>query len=145
MKGLRLAALLVALLAAAGASALEFRSVGSSPAVLYDGPSKQANRVLVVSPGSPVEVLSSLEGWHKVRTHSGQLAWVETVALSDRRTTVAVSDLVLRVAPDDASPGAVQVRQGVILELLEVTGPWVKLRHRDGAIGYVRSSQVWGE
>jgi len=32
------------------------------------------------------------------------------------------------------------------MELLEVTGTgWIKVRHKDGDIGYVRSTEVWGD
>lgn len=144
MKARLLTAGVAGLLAASGAYALEFRSVGDSPAVLYDGPSRQAHRVWVVSPGAPVEVLSSVEGWTKIRTHTGQLAWAESASISGRRTVVAAQDFSLLAGPDAAAPPVAQVRQGVILELLEVAGAWVKARHREGVTGYVRLDQVWG-
>jgi hypothetical protein len=38
-----------------------------------------------------------------------------------------------------------QARRGVALEVIELgAGPWVKVRHRDGQIGFVRANQVWG-
>jgi SH3-like domain-containing protein len=79
-----------------------------------------------------------------VRTHTGQLAWAESGAISERRTIVALQDMALRAAPDSAAPPVAQVRQGVILELLEIAGAWAKVRHREGATGYVRLEQVWG-
>ncbi|TAK40962.1 MAG: hypothetical protein EPO29_04870, partial [Betaproteobacteria bacterium] len=34
---------------------------------------------------------------------------------------------------------------GVALELLEITpGGWLRVRHADGASGYLRAAQVWG-
>jgi hypothetical protein len=36
--------------------------------------------------------------------------------------------------------------KGVLLELAEpVASSWVKVRHRDGDIGYAKASDVWGE
>jgi len=32
----------------------------------------------------------------------------------------------------------------VILELSEVAGAWVRVRHRDGGSGFIRAPQVWG-
>jgi hypothetical protein len=33
----------------------------------------------------------------------------------------------------------------VVLEVIENTANgWIKVRHADGAVGYVRISQVWG-
>jgi hypothetical protein len=38
-----------------------------------------------------------------------------------------------------------QARPGVALEIVERgSGPWVKVRHRDGQTGFVRANHVWG-
>lgn len=126
-------------------AAFEFRSVGDTPAILYDGPSIKANKVFVASRGSPVEVVSTLEGWVKVREPGGQLAWVEANALVAKRTVSVSAALVpVRVAPAESSPPVFEAQQGVILELIDASGPWAHVRHRDGLTGYVRASQVWG-
>jgi len=127
------------------AAAFEFRSVGDSTAVLYDGPSVKANKVFLASRGSPMEVVSTLEGWVKVREPGGQLAWVEANALVARRTvSVSAALAMVRAAPADSSPAVFQAQQGVILELIDASGAWAHVRHRDGASGYVRAGQVWG-
>lgn len=137
--------LLVTLAAMPVRAALEFRSVGETPAVLYDGPSIKANKVFVASRGSPMEVVSTLEGWVKVREPGGQLAWVESGALVAKRTvSVSAALAPVRAAPAEASPPVFQAQQGVILELIEASGAWAHVRHRDGLTGYVRASQVWG-
>lgn len=126
-------------------AALEFRAVGEVPAILYDGPSVKANKVFVASRGSPMEVVSTLEGWVKVREPGGQLAWVEAKALVARRTvSVAASLAQVRTTPSDTAPVAFQAQQGVILELIDASGAWAHVRHRDGSAGFVRSSQVFG-
>jgi hypothetical protein len=50
----------------------------------------------------------------------------------------------VRVAPSESSPPVFQAQQGVILELIDASGAWAHVRHRDGLSGYVRASQVWG-
>jgi SH3-like domain-containing protein len=51
----------------------------------------------------------------------------------------------MRAKPEDAAALVFQARQGVALEVVELgVGPWVKVRHRDGQSGYVRTNQVWG-
>ena len=45
------------------AAGAEFRSVGDRPAVLYDAPSQKANKLVILGPSSPVEVLVKLEKW----------------------------------------------------------------------------------
>jgi SH3-like domain-containing protein len=82
----------------------------------------------------------------KVRDPFGGLSWVERKTLAERRTvlvTAAVADV--RIRPEDAAPLAFQAQAGVVLEVLEVRLlGWVRVRHADGANGYVRISQVWG-
>lgn len=139
--------LAAAVLAAAafGAAASDFRSV-AEPAVLYDAPSLRANKVFVIGRDAPVEVIASDGTWVKVRDHTGDLAWIERKALSERRTlVVSVPVADIREKPDEQSPVAFQAQQGVLLELVEAdrTG-WVRVRHADGSGGYLRISQVWG-
>jgi len=131
--------------AGAGAAA-DFRSVAENAAVLYDAPSAKAKKLYVVSHGYPVEVLVLVEGWSKVRDVSGELTWIESKQLSDKRTVMVRTPLAqVREAADDNAPVAFQAQQNVLLELLEVaSGGWLRVRHRDGQSGYVRVAQVWG-
>lgn len=131
--------------AGAGAAA-DFRSVAENAAVLYDAPSAKAKKLYVVSHGYPVEVLVLVEGWSKVRDVSGDLTWIESKQLSDKRTVMVRTPLAqVREAADDNAPVAFQAQQSVLLDLLEVaSGGWLRVRHRDGQSGYVRVAQVWG-
>lgn len=144
MRRVLLAAIL--LVAAAVAQAADYRSVGEQPAVLYDAPSKQATPLYVVSPKYPLEVIVELEGWVKVRDQSGALSWVETSALTDKRTVVVTAPAAqIRVRPDDSAPIAFTAAQNVVLDLLEVVpGGWLRVSHPAGANGYVRPTVVWG-
>jgi SH3-like domain-containing protein len=140
------ASLAMALALCAGeASGLEYRSIAADAAVLYDAPSRQARKMFILSRGYPVEMLVPLEGWSKVRDATGELAWIETKDLSTRRMVmVRVARAEVRAAPEDSAPLAFHADRDVVLELLAVEGNYVKVRHADGAIGYVRVTQVWG-
>lgn len=132
-------------LGAPGASALEFRSVGEAAAVLYDAPSGKSKKLYVVSRGYPLEVVVAVEGWSKVRDASGELTWIETKSLAAARTVmVRVPLAAVRERADDGAAIAFQAQQSVILDLIEVAGPWLHVRHRDGQTGYIKSAQVWG-
>jgi len=128
------------------AGAAEFRSVAESAAVLYDAPSAKAKKLYVVGHGYPVEVVVVVEGWSKVRDPSGELTWIESKQLSEKRTVVVRMPVAqVREAADDSAPVAFQAQQHVLLELLEVAGSgWLRVRHRDGPSGYIRVAQVWG-
>jgi len=139
------AALVVLAVAAPLAAHAEFRSIGEV-AVMYDAPSVRASRLYVAGRNLPVEVISTDGAWVKVRDPFGGLSWVERKVLAERRTvlvTAAVADV--RARAEDAAPLAFQAQAGVVLEVIEV-GPfgWARVRHADGASGYVRITQVWG-
>jgi SH3-like domain-containing protein len=144
-RGLALAAALAAAHCALPAAALEFRSVGAKAAILYDAPSAKANRLYVLGKGYPVELLVTLEGWYKVRDATGELAWIEAKDLSPARMVmVKVARADVRAAPQDDATVAFQAEQDVVLEFLELAGAFARVRHSDGATGYVRVNQVWG-
>lgn len=129
------------------AQAVEHVSVGESSAILYDAPSVKAKKLFVVNRYMPFEQVVSLDNWVKVRDRSGALFWLEKRVLANKKYVFAVIPLLdVRAEPDSAAARLFQVRQQVALELLEVTGAgWVKVRHKDGDTGYVRSNEVWGE
>ena len=143
---MRLAGLLL-LLAATGAGAAEFRSVQENAAVLYDAPSRAATPLFVVQRNYPLEVIVNLDAWVKVRDQAGALSWIEKKALGDKRMLLVTgASAEARVRPEDGAPVAFSAAQNVALELVEVApGGWLRVRHADGATGFVRAAQVWGD
>jgi len=132
-------------LAGANAHALEFRSVAEPGAVLYDAPSTKAQKLFLLSQGYPVEVVVKLEGWTKVRDDTGAFAWIENSHLSERHTVmVKVAGAEARQAANDSSLVVFTAEKGVYLELVEQSSGWAKVRHSDGAAGFVKVSQLWG-
>jgi SH3-like domain-containing protein len=139
--------LLAALLAlASGASAAEYRSVGDKPAILYDAPSAKADRLFAVTRYYPFEILVKLDQWTKVRDANGEVGWIENAALADRAMAVVTVPLAdVRAAPEAGAPLVFEAYKQVLLEVLEPpANGWVKVRHRDGQEGYIRTSHLWG-
>jgi SH3-like domain-containing protein len=134
------------LLLAATAAEAQFLSVGENAAVLYDAPSRQAKPLYVVSRHYPVEVIVNLEAWVKVRDHTGALTWVERKLLVEQRTVVVIPPSAeVRQRPEEGAPVAFVAAQNVALELLGTApGGWLRVRHADGADGYLRANLVWG-
>ena len=146
--------------AAVGAAALalplhaaDFRTTADAPTVLYDAPSARARPQFVFGRDVPLEVLVAVEGWTKVRDVSGTIGWIANKSLADRRVLqVRVAAADVRATPDDAAPVAFRAGENVLLELAEqasspgttATPGWVQVKHRDGAVGFVRVSQIFG-
>jgi SH3-like domain-containing protein len=134
------------LLAAGSAAQAQFLSIGENAAVLYDAPSRQAKALYVASRHYPVEVIVNLEAWVKVRDHTGALTWVERKLLAEQRMVVVTApSAAVRVRPEEGAPAAFVAAQNVALEYLgAAAGGWVRVRHPDGAEGYLQANLVWG-
>ena len=127
------------------AAAIEYRTVDTAT-VLYDAPSQRGVKLFVIRRGTPVEVVVNIEGWSKVRDAEGGLAWIEKKYLSERRTVIVRADRAeIRQKAEEGAPLVFEADRNVALDYLEtVPGGWIKVRHADGASGFVRASQVWG-
>jgi SH3-like domain-containing protein len=139
-----LCALLLWLALSGQAAAVEFRSVLEPAAILYDAPSTRASKLLILSGGYPVEVVVAIEGWVKVRDEQGVLAWAEASRLTGKRTVLARLPVEVRDSAADNAKIVFRTEAGVALELIEQSGVWVKVRHRDGDTGYARVTGFWG-
>lgn len=125
--------------------AIEYRSL-SAPAILYDSPSEKGKRLFIVATGTPVEVIVSLDKWIKVREPAGSINWIERSALSTKRTVqVSATRAVIRKQPTESSAAVFEAAKDVLLELADAPADgWAKVRHADGASGYIRVNEVWG-
>jgi SH3-like domain-containing protein len=135
-------------LAASGAMAQpsEYRSLATA-AVLYDGPSRQARKLFAGPRGMPLEVISTLGQWVKVRDMAGDVVWVERADLAARSAVVASTLAAVRQQPQESAATVLHADRGVLLELVEgavPAGGWLRVRHRDGGTGWVRAADVWG-
>lgn len=148
MKSVRLAVLAAVLLpVASSVYALEFKSIGAAPAVLYDAPSPKGRKMFVAPRGMPVEVVLTYGEWTKVRDARGDLAWVESKLLAPRRSVVvSAASARVRASAEDNAAITFTADKGVLLEMVDpAVAGWIKVRHRDGLTGYVRAAEVWGE
>ncbi|MDE2442152.1 MAG: hypothetical protein KGP14_14120 [Betaproteobacteria bacterium] len=132
--------------AASVALAIDYRSVSVPAAILYDAPSQAGKKLYLIKAQTPVEVVVRLDGWFKVRDAEGTLAWIETKNLADKRTLVVTAPHAeIRQTDKAEATVLVELDKWVAVEFVEPASPgWVKVRHRDGVTGYIRSTQVWG-
>lgn len=134
------------MLAATAGQAFDFKTVGAAPAILYDAPSTKGGKLFLAPRGMPLEVVLSYGEWVKVRDVSGDLAWTEAKALSNKRNVVVrTPNLKVKATADEAAAPVFIADKGLLLEVTEgASSGWVKVRHRDGQAGYVKNTDVWG-
>lgn len=128
------------------AQAIEYRSIALAKVITYDAPSKEASKLYILGGGYPVEVIVNLGDWIKVRDNQGGLSWVESTSLSSKRTVLVLTKTDIKVAEDATSALVATVEKDVVLELLtgSANSNWVKVKHRDGATGFVQVDKLWG-
>jgi SH3-like domain-containing protein len=138
--------LLATACASFSAHALDYKTVGAAPAIMYDAPSEKGRRVFVAPRGMPVEVVLTYGDWSKVRDSAGSLSWVESKMLAAKRNViVTAANAKIRAAAQDTSPIVFSADKNVLLEVTEPTASgWLKVKHRDGQSGYVKMTEVWG-
>jgi SH3-like domain-containing protein len=100
----------------------------------------------VVTRYYPLEIVVEVEGWAKVRDHTGAISWVEKRLLTDKRmVVVTAASAEAHERPEDAAPVAFVAAQNVALELVEpAPAGWLHVRHADGADGFLRATACWG-
>ncbi len=129
------------------AVALEYRSVAVPKAILYDAPSSSAKKILLLSQYYPVEIIVNLGDWIKVRDAQGSISWVEAKQLSSKRTVmVNVNHAEIRQSAQASSALMATLEKSVVLEVvdLKLNNGWLKVKHRDGIVGYILISSTWG-
>lgn len=129
------------------AVALEYRSVAVSKAILYDAPSSSAKKILLLSQYYPVEIIVNLGDWIKVRDAQGSISWVEAKQLSSKRTVmVNINHAEIRQSAQASSALMATLEKAVVLEVvdLKLNNGWLKVKHRDGIVGYILISSTWG-
>lgn len=142
-----LAAVLLGALSGTTVFAADFKSIGNDPAVMYNAPSERGRKVFIAPRGMPVEVILNQGGWTKVRDASGDLSWLQTKSLAAKRNVVVTSaNTKIHASPADAAAVVATIDKNVLLEWQAPSAVgWVKVRHQDGASGYVKAGEVWGE
>lgn len=128
-------------------AALEYRSVAVPKAILYDAPSSSAKKILLLSQYYPVEIIVNLGDWIKVRDAQGSISWVEAKQLSSKRTVmVNINHAEIRQSAQASSALMATLEKAVVLEVvdLKLNNGWLKVKHRDGIIGYILISSTWG-
>jgi SH3-like domain-containing protein len=143
---IRVAWIVFALMSSGTIYAAEYMSA-ANPTVIYDAQSLKANKLFVASRYYPFEVMVKLSGWVKVRDFAGDMGWVESKNLSDKRTViVTAAQAEIYAAPDVASGMVILAERNVVMEPIEAPlKGFVKVKHRDGQMGYVKIEQIWGQ
>ena len=133
------------LLASSAVHALDIRSAVRHGVIMYQAPQDSSKKLFVLSRNTPLEVLSESDTWLRVRDRDGTLAWMHKADLSSKHFVAAIKPVDVRQQADLSSPVVLHADKDVLFELLDNNrAGWLKVKHRDGATGFVRIEEVWG-
>ncbi|QLG87457.1 SH3 domain-containing protein [Chitinibacter bivalviorum] len=125
--------------------AIEYRSTAKHGVILYDAPVETSDKRFILSTNIPLEFLAEQGNWIRVRDRDGTLAWALKSDISTTRYVQVNRLAEVRKDANTSSTLLFKVDRNVVLELLQDTRTgWLKIKHRDGAVGYIRIEDVWG-
>ena len=95
--------------------------------------------------GYPLKVTEKKGDWLKVSDFGNDTGWIFS-SLVKPGTTVIVNgkkSINMRSKPNTTASIVATVDRGVVLTKVSTEGKWVKVRHSQGAIGWIYSPLLW--
>ena len=124
--------------------AAEFSSVNKNGAIIRSGPDSKAEALWEVFRGFPLEVVQKQKKWAKVIDFEGASGWIASQDLASTKTMIVkVKTATMRIGPSINYEEIALVRYGVVFEPLAKEGEWFKIRHAEGATGWIHSDLIW--
>ena len=119
-------------------------SVISSIANMRSGPGTEDTVLWQVEQYHPVIVVEKKGNWYKVKDYENDTAWLHNSLLGKVDSVITVKDKSnVRSKPDVMSSIKFTVDKGVPFKVLERKGPWIKIQHADGDVGWIHNTLVW--
>jgi general secretion pathway protein A len=107
-------------------------------------PSMSANVLVAVSPGYPLRVIDHQEDWTMVENFRKKKGWVSNSLIMENYTVILISDDVnLLKGPSHQDEIVAKIDSGTIMHIEKRQGRWVKVKNRDGAIGWINKDMAW--
>lgn len=115
------------------------------------GPSTQNKILTTIKRNTPVEILSTSNGWHNIRLANGQLAYVSSAYISttnqspissNKTGIVNASVLNVRSGPSTNTSILSTIKKGDLVEILSTNNGWHNIRLSNGQLAYVSSNYI---
>jgi SH3-like domain-containing protein len=136
-------ALFILSLPAAGLAA-EYVSVKKDGVNIRSGPSTKSNVIWQVFESFPLKVLKREGKWASVVDFEGDKGWIyESLITSKKTVIVNVETANMRSGSSTNDSIIATVKKGVVFEVLEMNGAWMKVRHKDEITGWMHNSLLW--
>ena len=136
-------ALFIVSLSATGLAA-EYVSVTKDGVNMRSGPDTTSNVVWQVFQSYPLEVIRREGKWAYVVDFEGDKGWIYETLISSKKTVIVnVETGNMRSGPSTSDSIIAIVKKGVVFEVLEIKGDWIKVRYKNEITGWLYNSLLW--
>lgn len=117
---------------------------------LRSGPGTKYAVVWELGKGFPLQVIESKGNWLKVKDFENDVGWVYRNLVSGKAHLIVKVNkqknkrINIRSGPGTKYGIVGKANYGVVFQTLEHRQSWVKVKHEDGLIGWVKRSLLWG-
>lgn len=131
--------------APAWAQAPEFLSIKGKTVNIRAKPTTQSEIAWELIQGYPVQVIGTQDDWVKVKDFEGALGWVHKPLTSkDPHFLIKGKAINLRAGPSTKHSVVTKLNKYDIVETLEKSDGWAKVKTADGEEGWLLESLGWG-
>ncbi len=126
--------------------AAEYASIKKDGVNVRSGPSTDNVVRWEVFKDFPLEILKRDGEWVNCRDYEGDSGWVHKDLLSKNKTVIVKKKKVnLRNIPSTGNNSKIIaiVKYGVVFDVLDKKGDWLKVKHDDGTRGWIYNTLIW--
>ncbi|MFH2090981.1 MAG: SH3 domain-containing protein [Pseudomonadota bacterium] len=124
--------------------AQERLSVTASIANMRSGPDVNSDQLWQVEQYHPVIVIEKKGDWYKVKDFEGDTAWLHNSLLGKSATVITKAEKCnVRSKASIDGEKLFTTQKGVPFLVLDTKGGWIKVKHKDGDIGWISKKLVW--
>lgn len=128
------------------AHAAEYASIKKDGVNVRSGPSTSNEVRWEVFKGFPMEILKRDGEWANCRDYEGDSGWIHKDLLSKNKTVIVKKKKVnLRNVPNTGNNSKIIaiVKYGVVFDVLDKRGDWLRVKHADGTKGWIYNTLIW--
>ena len=136
-------ALFIVSLAATGLAA-EYVSVKKDGVNMRSGPNTTSKVIWQVFKSFPLEVIKREGKWAYVVDFEGDKGWIYETLISSKKTVIVnVETANMRSGSSTNDSIIATVKKGVVFEVLEMKGGWMKVSYKNEITGWMHNSLLW--
>lgn len=132
-------------LAATFSTAADYVCVIKDAVNVRTGPDTSSPVYMELFSGYPLKILEEKDGWYRVQDYEKDSGWIYAQLTKECSSVIVnvASSANMRSGPATENRVVAVLERGVVLDLIERQGKWVKVRHESGVDGWVYAPLVW--